>query len=208
LIGASFAEPLACVLHGQKRAHIRPGALVVVVGSGPIGLLHMLSAKVASARVIVSEPHRSRLAQATKLGADVAVDPTQQDLAEIVRSESGGWGADAVIVAVGNKVASEGAMRLLGMQGTLVLFAGMYPNVPLQVDSNFVHCSEINITGSSDYSHAEFLESVSFMERKLIDTTKLASHVLPFDQVEQGMQIVRQATSLKVIIEVNRPTSV
>jgi len=108
LIGASFAEPLACVLHGQKRAHIRPGALVVVVGSGPIGLLHMLSAKVAGARVTVSEPYPSRLAQATKLGADVAVDPTQQDLAEIVRSESGGWGADAVIMAVGNKVASEG----------------------------------------------------------------------------------------------------
>jgi len=205
LIGASLAEPLACVLHGQKRAHIRPGRLVVVVGSGPIGLLHLLSAKLAGARVIVSEPQPSRLAHAARLGADVTVDPTRRDLAEIVRSESGGWGADAVIVAVGSKTASEGAMRLLGMQGTLVLFAGMYPNVPLQLDSNLVHYSEISITGSSDYSHAEFVESVALIERGLIDTTRLVSHVLPFDQIEQGMQIVRQASSLKVVIEVSGP---
>ncbi len=208
MLAASFAEPLACVLHGQKRAHIRPGGLVVVVGCGPIGLLHLLCARLAGARVLVAEPHPARLAHAVRLGADVAVDPTQQDLAEIVRSESDGWGADAVIVAVGNKAASEGAVRLLGIQGTLVLFAGTYPNLPLQLDSNLVHYSEINITGSSDYSHAEFLESVSFIERKLVDTAQLVSHVLPFDQITHGMQIVRQGTSLKVVIEVNRPLSV
>ncbi len=49
---------------------------------------------------------------------------------------------------------------------------------------------------------------MSFIERKLVDTAQLVSHVLPFDQITHGMQIVRQGTSLKVVIEVNRPLSV
>lgn len=204
MVAASFAEPLACVLHGQGRARIKPGSLVVVVGSGPIGLLHMLSAKRAGARVIVSEPHPDRLAVAARLGADVAVDPSKQDLPAIVRAESDGWGAEAVIIAVGNKAASEAAVRLLGIQGTIILFAGMYPNLPLEMDSNFIHYSEVNITGSSDYADPEFYQSVSFIERGLIDTRKLVSHVLPFERIAEGMEIVRQASSLKVIIQVNQ----
>ena len=204
MIAASFAEPLACVLHGQGRASIRTGSLVVVVGSGPIGLLHMMSAKRSGARVIMSEPHPGRLATAAKLGADVTVDPSKQDLASIVRAESDGWGADAVIVAVGNKAATEAAVRLLGIQGTIILFAGMYPNLPIEMDSNLIHYSEINITGSSDYADPEFFQSLGFIERGLIDTQKLVSHVLPFERIVEGMEIVRQASSLKVVIQVNR----
>jgi len=121
-----------------------------------------------------------------------------------VRAESDGWGAEAVIIAVGNKAASEAAVRLLGIQGTIILFAGMYPNLPLEMDSNFIHYSEVNITGSSDYADPEFYQSVSFIERGLIDTRKLVSHVLPFERIAEGMEIVRQASSLKVIIQVNQ----
>jgi L-iditol 2-dehydrogenase len=204
MIAASFAEPLACVLHGQGRARIRPGSLVVIVGSGPIGLLHMLSAKRSGARVIMSEPHPKRLAAAAKLGADVAVDPSKQDLPALVRAASDGWGADAVIVAVGNKAATEASVRLLGIQGTIILFAGMYPNRPIELDSNFIHYSEVNITGSSDFADPEFFKSVGFIERGLIDTRQLVSHVLPFERIVEGMEIVRQASSLKVVIQVNR----
>lgn len=204
MMAATFVEPLSCVLHGQGRARIKSGSLVLIVGSGPIGLLHMLSAQSAGARVIVSEPHAKRLEAAVRLGANLAVNPTQQDLAEVIRRESDGWGADAIIVAVGNKAAIEGAMPLLAMQGTVVLFAGMYPKVPIMLDPNLIHYSEINITGSSDYTDQDFYQSLTFIEKGIVDTGKLISDILPFERVADGMAIVRTADKLKVIIQVNR----
>jgi L-iditol 2-dehydrogenase len=205
LVAASLAEPLACVMHGQHRTGVGLGSVVVVVGSGPIGLLHVTAAKSAGAKVIASEVQPARLAVAAELGADVTVDPTKQDLAEVVRQETGGWGANAIIVAVGSKAAIEGAVGSLAPQGTIVLFAGMYPNVPISLDPNFIHYSEINVTGSSDYTDQDFFEAVTFIEDGTIDTRALVSDILPLERVVEGMEIVRSARKLKVVIQANQP---
>lgn len=204
LVAASFAEPLACVLHGQHRAGVGLGSATVVVGSGPIGLLHVMTAKAAGAKVIVSEVQPARLAAAAELGADVTVDPMKQDLAEVVQRETDGWGADAAIVAVGNQAAIEGAIGLLGLQGTVVLFAGVYPNVPISLDPNFIHYSEVNVTGSSDYTDPDFFEAVTSIENGTVNTRKLVSDILPLERIVEGMEIVRSAEKLKIVIQVNR----
>ena len=203
LVAASLAEPLACVMHGQHRAGVGLGSVIVVVGSGPIGLFHLMAAKSAGAKVIVSEVQPTRLAAAAELGADVTVNPAKQDLAQVVKQETGGWGANAVIVAVGNKAAIEGAVGLIALQGTVVLFAGVYPNVPISLDPNFVHYSEVNVTGSSDYTDQDFFEAVTFIEDGTIDTRALVSDILPLERVVEGMEIVRSARQLKVVIQAN-----
>ena len=97
---AALVEPFACVLRGQNALGIRPGETVLVIGAGPIGLMHVALARLRGAgRVIVSEPNQARREQASAIGADSLIDPASQDLAETVRGLSGGEGADAVIVA-------------------------------------------------------------------------------------------------------------
>jgi L-iditol 2-dehydrogenase len=163
-----------------------------------------MAAKNAGARVIVSEVQPTRLVAAAGVGADVTVDPTERDLAEVVRQETGGWGANAVIVAVGDKAVTESAMKLLAVQGTIVLFAGMYPNVPIALDSNFIHYSEVNVTGSSDYTDQDFFEAVTFIENDTIHVREVVSDILPLERVVEGMELIRSAKTLKVVIQVNQ----
>ena len=78
---AALMEPFACVLRGQNALHIQPGEVVLVIGAGPIGVMHAKLARARGAgRVIVSEPIQERAAQALRMGADRVVDPTSENL--------------------------------------------------------------------------------------------------------------------------------
>ncbi len=81
---AALTEPFACVLRGQNAVNVHAGDVAVVVGAGPIGLMHVQLARLRGAvRVIVSEMIPERRDQALNFGADAAVTPDQ--LAETVR---------------------------------------------------------------------------------------------------------------------------
>ena len=76
-----ISEPFACVLRGQNALHIRPGEIVLIIGAGPIGVMHIKLAKARGAgRVIVSEPIPDRAAQAKQMGADQVIEPTSENL--------------------------------------------------------------------------------------------------------------------------------
>ena len=82
---AALIEPLACVVRGQNAVNLGSGDIVVVMGAGPIGVLHMLLAKArGAASVLVSEPVENRRKQALSLGADRVVDPLSENLKDVV----------------------------------------------------------------------------------------------------------------------------
>jgi len=82
---ASLLEPLACCINGIRKAKVGLNSVVVIIGAGPIGLMHLrLSKIVGAAQVIVSEPLESRRRSAQEFGADRCVDPQEQNLAEVV----------------------------------------------------------------------------------------------------------------------------
>ncbi|MHB1414770.1 MAG: alcohol dehydrogenase catalytic domain-containing protein, partial [Chloroflexota bacterium] len=98
----ALAEPLACCINGNEKAQVRLGQSVLIVGAGPIGLLHLQLARAAGAsEVIVSEPHSHRRNVAREMGATTVVDPLNEDLAEIVGAKTSGLGVNAVIMAFG-----------------------------------------------------------------------------------------------------------
>ena len=67
---AAFLEPLSCVVHGMKSIDIKKGDNALVIGAGPIGLLHLLLLKEKGAVVAVTDKHKKKLKIAKKLGAD------------------------------------------------------------------------------------------------------------------------------------------
>ncbi len=98
----ALIEPLACCIRGLKNAGTGFNDVVLIVGAGPIGLMHMQLAKIAGAKqVIVSEPNPMRRQIALELGADKAVDPVTEDLAGIISDVTGGLGADVIVMAIG-----------------------------------------------------------------------------------------------------------
>jgi L-iditol 2-dehydrogenase len=202
LLAATMTEPLACVLHGQKKARVEAGSVVLIVGAGPIGLLHLQAAKFAGSSVIVSDISPGRLETALGFGADHVVNPGEEDLEKVVSEASGSWGADAVIVAASVSRAIEESAQLLAVDGTIVLFAGVRSQTQIMLDPNLIHYREINITGSSDYTDVDFVKALRFIEGGYIDTKKLITDILPLENLKQGMELMATGDRLKVLIKV------
>jgi len=199
---ATFTEPLACVLRGERMLRIVPGETALVVGCGPIGLLHVQVAKRYGARVLVSDLKRERLDKALSLGADVALDPAQA-LREAVLAQTDGYGADAAVVAFGSARLVETAVATLGYGGRLNIFAGVHPQDQVHVDPNLIHYNELVITGSADHTPIDYAESLNLIERGLVHVATLVSDVVPLRELHRGFEQVQAQQGLKVIVEVN-----
>jgi len=202
LKAASLMEPLACVTRGQSLLDLYPGQLELVVGAGPIGLMHMQVARTFGARVIVSDPLSDRLAKAKELGADWVVNPGEADLPRLVKDLSDGWGADAIVVTVGSARLVEQMVPLLGPGGKLNIFAGIYPKDELRIDPNLIHYGEFSLTGSADSTQADMLHALAFIENGQVKTADLVSHTLPLESLGQGLEMVKNRVGLKVVVEV------
>jgi L-iditol 2-dehydrogenase len=126
---AALIEPFACVLRGQNAVDVRAGDIVVIIGAGPIGLMHLLLARLRGANcVVVSEMVPERLEQARQFGADLPATPDQ--LPEAVNAVSEGIGADVVIVAAPTAQAQEAAVSLAAIGGRINFFGGLPKDRP------------------------------------------------------------------------------
>ncbi|NIR87796.1 alcohol dehydrogenase catalytic domain-containing protein, partial [Candidatus Bathyarchaeota archaeon] len=125
---AAITEPLACVLHGIEEAQVKLGDTVAIIGAGPIGLLHLLTAKkIGAEKVIISDLVDERLRVAQQLGAEETVNAKQEEPVEKVRRLTGGYGADVVIEAIGLPATWEQALRMVRKGGTVLEFGGCPP---------------------------------------------------------------------------------
>jgi L-iditol 2-dehydrogenase len=114
------------VVVGQRLTPVGAGDSVLILGAGPIGLLHLQLALLRGAgSVIVSQRSSPRRVVAEQLGATVVVDPTTEDLGEVVREQTGGRGVDLAIICIGVPVLINQALRLTRVGGQVNIFAGL-----------------------------------------------------------------------------------
>lgn len=202
-----FTEPLADCLHAlMNRASVRLGERVVVIGAGPMGLLHANVAALCGARVLVSEPKEERRKLATRFGADVTVDPSADALLDAVAAWTKGKGADICVVTVGQPQIIEQAVGLLGKRGRLVLFASTRLGEKIAMDPNWIHYNEITVTGShwvgvSGYSDPKLYEmALDLIAGKKVDVEALISHRLPLSKIHEGYRLLQNGEAMKVLL--------
>lgn len=200
---AALTEPFACVLRGQNALAIQPGNVVLIMGAGPIGIMHIKLARLRGAgRIIVSEPAEERIAQAIKTGADKVVNPVKEDLKEILMNESNGAGADAIIVAAPAHQAQESALQLAAIGGRINFFGGLPKDKPqIQVDSNLIHYKELQITGTTACSTHDCWQAAEIINSGRVDLSEIISRRFPLSDALEAFNFVEQCTSLKVVIE-------
>jgi len=200
---AALIEPFACVLRGQTPLHIRPGDVVLVMGAGPIGIMHLKLARLSGAgRVIVSEPSQERLDQAVRMGADRGVNPAVDDLARTVAAETGGQGANVVIVAAPAHAAQEAALQLAGIGGRINFFGGLPKDRPtIQFDSNLVHYKELLVTATTACSTGDCWRAAEIVQSGRIDLSDLVSQRFPLADAVQAFSAAADRKTLKVVLE-------
>ena len=198
---AALAEPFACVINGQEKVGVHSGDTVVVLGAGPIGLLHVKLARLSGARkVIVSEPSTSRRAAALEAGADLTVDPTTEDLKAIVRDNSFGFGADVAIVAIGVPALANQALNLVRRRGRVSLFAGFSVGDSAPLDINLIHYSELIITGAFGLGRLHFERALDLLAQKRVDVAPFVTHRFELPEISTALATAEQGSAIKVAI--------
>jgi len=200
---ATLIEPFACVLRGQNALGIQPADIVLVMGAGPIGIMHMLLARLRGARrVLVSELAGDRLAQAAQLGADRVIDLSREDLAAVVQEESQGQGADVVIVAAPAHQAQESALQLAAIGGRINFFGGLPKDRPtIAFDSNQAHYKELMVTATTACSTLDCWQAANIVNSGKIDLSPLVSLRFPLQEMGRALAAAENRKALKVTVQ-------
>lgn len=200
---AALIEPFACVLRGQNAVGVRDGDVVVIMGAGPIGVMHAKLARLRGAlRVIVSEPAAGRRERASELGADRVVDPVAEDLKAAVMEESGGRGADVIIVAAPSKAAQQSALEIAATGGRINFFGGLPKQDPyIRFDSNSVHYKELVVTGTTACSTYDCLRAADIVNSGRVDLTPLVTSRFPLREAPAAFAAAADGTNLRVSLE-------
>lgn len=203
---ATFTEPLACVLRGQRQAHLQPGHSVLVIGSGIAGLLHVQLARALGAgRVVATDIVQYRLEAAQQLGAD-AVIHAKEDVPTRLRQVNGGRLADLVILCTGATPAITQALHSVERGGTVLFFAPTEPGIviPISVNELFWR-NDITLTTSYAGSPADYATALELIRAHRVSVKEMITHRLSLAETGLGFQMVAAAQdSIKVIIEPQR----
>jgi len=193
---ASLLEPTACVMNSMELVGVEPGSTLLVIGSGPMGLMHVVVARALGARVIASEPDEGRRGWARKLGAFETIDPTTEDTVARVKELTDGEGADAAVVTTGVVAAVKPALGAVRKQGIINLFGGFPPNTVLDLDPNVIHYNELVLTGSQNATIAQYERSMKLLPQ-MGALRQVVSHSFTIDEAPKAYESRLQISGLK-----------
>lgn len=199
---AALAEPLACVLHGAEEAGVALGDTVVIVGAGPIGLLHMLLAKkIGVERVVICDVAEERLKFAEKLGADATINVSRKEPVDAVRALTDGDGADVVIEAIGLPTTWEQSLKMVSKGGTVLEFGGCTPGSRIKVDAELLHYDEVTVMGAFHATPTHFKKALNLITSRTLNVKPLITERMPLTRIKDAFNdLVSSKSNLKIAI--------
>lgn len=201
----SHVEPTACSIRALKKADVRAGSSVAVFGVGPAGLTHLQLAKAyGAAPIFAVDIIPNRLEFATKVGADLSLDPTRSNVPETLFSKTNGLGVDCAVVATGNMKAFDQAVDSVRKGGLVVMFGAPARGAQVQLDMSRLFLRELRFQSSYSTSETEMRMAMDMIGKKRINPSKLITHRFALAATLEAFRIAETASdAVKVMVENN-----
>ena len=196
---AAMIEPFSCCLSAAEQCSTKSGDTVLIIGCGPLGLMHTVVSKAMGARVLAIDLDEARLAKAAEVGADVTLNPDQTDVFKQVR-ELTQVGADVVIAAVGNAKVVEQYLPLVRNGGVFNIFGGTPKGETITLDPRWLHYGEIVLTGTFAASLRHFKQSLEFVRSNPEAVSSVISGRCGLDGLLDAVEQVKSRAAFKTII--------
>lgn len=199
---ASLIEPAACVVKGLKRARVRQGDSVLVIGLGVMGMMNVMIAKhYGAGRVIGVDRVKFRLDKARKLGADDVIDVSSGELRERLREATGEETAELVIVGPNSAEAMVQGLGCVRPGGQVLFFTPARPGELLSIDPNHIYFNDINIITSYSCGPNDTADACELIGRGVITAEKLVTHRFPIEKTGEAFGLTAAAgDSLKALV--------
>jgi len=194
-----IADALSTPFHAvRRRAKVRLGESVVVVGCGGVGLNVVQCAAAAGGRVIALDLNDARLELAKRLGASVVINTTGMDRVDKKIRELTDGGADVAIEAIGNPATIELAFGLLRRGGRLCVIG--YSQEPVSLSAARLMYYELEIVGSLGCGAGEYREILSLVAAGTLQLEPIVSGTIPLADINEGLDRLRRGEGVRWVV--------
>ncbi|GAB6184438.1 zinc-dependent dehydrogenase [Thermodesulfovibrio hydrogeniphilus] len=199
---ASLTEPTACVVKSLKRAGLKKGDTLLVIGLGVMGQIHiMLGREFGANKIIGADMVPFRVERALLAGADYVIDVSKEEIYQRLKELTDGLMAQAVIVGPGKVDLISQSLKLVSPGGTIVIFTPTPPQERLTLSVNDLYFNDITITTSYSCGPDDMKKALSFIEKATVKSDLLITHRFSIDKVKEAYEITARAeNSLKCMI--------
>lgn len=196
----ALTEPTAVSVYAVKRAGIKPGDTVAILGAGTIGFLCLQVAKAFGAdRVLLTGTRDERLELGVKLGADLAINVRREDPVRRVLEETGGRGVDSVIIAAAGDPGVLGQAIKMVRRGGHIAIIGLAGKKQSQLFSDEIVFKDLTIRGV--YASPNTWETALYLMRKnLVKPREIITHRFPLERVLEAFRLLDERKGVKVIL--------
>ncbi len=195
-------QVLTTVLHAQNKGEVGPGGVVVILGLGVAGLMHIQLAKTRLAQTVIGVSRNSyKRDVAISLGADCAVAHGKKAEAAVM-DMTDGIGADIVIECVGHLAFLGEAIALTRPGGRIVPF-GVYPSGRADLPFYEFYFKELEVVNARAAKGRDFVECIDLVSQGKINLSALITHKFPFTDLNEAIKLLIEPSEerLKVILE-------
>lgn len=197
----SLTEILATVLCGAEACKIGYSDIVLIIGAGPIGIVHTMLAKISGAqKVIVSETIEKRREQAKNFGVDALLDPNNSNFKNRLSELTYGRGPDVIIIAAPSSKAQEDSIEIVAREGRINFFGGLPKGKEfIRINSNIIHYKGVTITGTTGSSVYQYRKAVELIISKKVPIKKIISKKYRLEEFEEAFKSASSGNNLKII---------
>ena len=198
---ASLGEPLTSVFACLENVDVSYPDTLVIIGAGPIGCFMSQLAKIRGAqKVIMIDINANRLEMAKEFGVDITVDSSKEDPIEAIKKLTNGKGADKVISATPVNATQTQSIHMVKKGGLVVFFGGVPKGSMTELDCNLIHYNNIWIKGHFGASYSQSKRAFQLAISPTFPTEKFITHILPLDQINEGIGLTRSGEAIKVVL--------
>lgn len=195
---AALLEPLSCVVHPYSKLNFDKIETALVIGAGPIGLMHIIWLTMNSIDVIAADISPDRLSAAEEIGA--IATPTDE-LENTIKNATDNLGADLIIECTGQKDVWEQAVNYSRRGGTIVLFGGCPAGANVTYDSHRLHYDELTLLGSFHYTPRNVRTAYQALIEKKLDLSMLISGEFPLEETEKAFNLLKEGKGIKYALK-------
>jgi len=197
---ASVMEPLGNAIHTALAGEIA-GNTVLITGCGPIGLMSIAVCRLSGAtNIIATEINDFRIQLAKKLGADLVLNPKEDNVVKIVKERTDNLGVDVVLEMSGNPKAILDAFRVLRSGGRYSILG--IPDKRLKIDLGadiiFKYITVQGINGRLMFS--TWYKTSRFLSSGRLDIEPIITHRFRLAEFEKGMELMKNGNCGKVLL--------